>query len=224
MDSPLKFGHFDQTSFFTQISAFWSTWHFALKFQHFDQFQPYCTQTSNFLIDSPLFTHNTSFWTFWWLALKFQHFYWFSPLSSNFNILINSLFFNQIPIIWSISTFTIEYQHLIDPLFRSNFNILIDLTFGTQISTFWSISTLLHSNVNFLIDSPLFTQNTTFWTIWWLPLKFPHFDWFPTLSSNFNVLLIPPFHSNLTYWTIFPFHSNFSILMDLTFCTQIITF
>ena len=37
------------------------------------------------------------------------------------------LFFNQIPIIWSISTFAIEYQ------------ILIDLPFFAQISTFWSI-------------------------------------------------------------------------------------
>ena len=102
-----------------------------------------------------------------------------------------------------MSTFAIEYQHL------------IDFPFLAQILTFWSVPTLLHSNVNFLIDSPLFTQNTTFWTIWWLVLKFQHFDWFPVLSS---------FHSNWTFWSNFLFHSNFSILIDLTFFTQISAF
>ena len=113
------------------------------------------------------------------------------------------------------------------PLFRSNFNILIDLTFCTQISTFWSIPTLLHSNVNFLIDSPLFTQNTTFWTIWWLALKFQHFDWFPILFSISISWSIPYFSIKFQHFDRFPLgnkisafdqspliRSNFNILID----------
>ena len=231
----LKFQYSDQLLIFQSNSNNLIDFHFCNRISTFDQTPlfrsnfnifidlTFCTQIStlwsistllhtnvNFLIDSPLFTHNTSFWTIWWLALKFQHFDRFLTLSSNFNIRINSLFFNQIPIICNrISTFDQS------PLFRSNLNILINLTFCTQISTFWCISTLLHSNINFLIDSPLFTQNTIFWTIWWLALKFQHFDWFPILSSISIFWSIPYFAIKFQHFDRFTLWlKNISILID----------
>ena len=188
--------------FFAQISTFWSIWHFALKFQHFDQFPPYCTQMS-------------TFWLIPHFSLKIQHFERFGDEHSNFNILIDSQFCSQFqyPDLFLIfqsnsnilinSHLAIKCQHLINlPFFAqiSTFWLMppcctqisifwLILTFFTQISTFWSIPTLLHLNVNFLTDSPLFTQISTFWSNWRLALKFQHFDWFPILSSNFNILI-----------------------------------
>ena len=78
----------------------------------------------------------------------------------------------------------------------------------------------------FLIDSPLFTQNTTFWTIWWLALKFQHFDWFPILFSISISWSIPYFSIKFQHFDRFQlgnkmstfdqsplFRSNFNILI-----------
>ena len=134
-------------------------------------------------------------------------------------LMINSLFFNQIPIIWSISTFAIEYQHLINlHLFCSNFNILIDLTFCTQISTFWSIPTLLHSSVNFLIDSPLFTQNTTFWKDLVISTQIWSFWLIPNFVLNFNILINSLFFNQIpTFWLIHTLAIKYQHLIDIKF-------
>ena len=149
----------------TQISAFWLSPNFVFKFQCF--------------YGIPL---SLKFWTFWSifpLSLKFQHFDQLNILHSNFNILIDILkvvlkfqysdqflFFNQIPIIWSISTFAIEYQ------------ILIDLPFFAQISTFWSIWHLALKFQHFDQFPPYCTQMSTFWLIPHFSLKIQHFERF----------------------------------------------
>ena len=223
---------------FTQISTVWSIWTLALKFQHFD-WVPTLSSNFNVFIDSPFHsnldilinlplsfcTQISTFWSILNVVLKFQYSDQFLIFQSNSNNLIDFYFCNR------ISTFDRS------PLFRSNFNILIDLTFCTQISTFWSIPILLHSSVNFLIDSPLFTQNTTFWTIWWLALKFDHFDWFP-IQSNSNILIDSHFGNKIstfdryqifthisTFWSIWHFALKFQHFDQFPpYCNQTSTF
>ena len=172
-------------------------------------------------------------------------------MSSNFNILINSLFFNQIPTFWSIPTFAIKYTHLIDlpfslkfqhfdqfPHFHSNFNILIDLKISIQITAFWLIPNFKSSNFNVFIDSPLslifghfdqsqspFSRISTFWSTWHFALKFQHYDRFPTLSLNFNILINSLFFNQIPiFWLISTFAVKYQHLINLRFFAQISTF
>ena len=54
----LKFGHFDQSLLFTQISTFWSTWHFT---------------NFNILINSQHFPQISIFWSIPYFSIKLQH-------------------------------------------------------------------------------------------------------------------------------------------------------
>ena len=152
----LKFGHFDQSPLFTQISTFWSTWHFALKFQRSDQFLIF-QSNSNILIGfhfcSKISTLDQS-----------------PVFCSNFNSLIDLTFGTQISRFWSIPT--LKYQHFdwliafslkflhfyrLDIL-HSNFNILINSQRCPQISIIWSIP----------------NQTATFWSISNFAVKYQH--------------------------------------------------
>ena len=184
--------------FFTQIATFWSIWHFALKFQLFDQFRLFHL-ICNILIDLDI-------------------------LHSYFNILINSYYFTQSAAFWPIPTFSLKLQQIwhfvlkiqqFDQfhIFHSNGNILINWTFFTQISTFWLIPTssikisnywsIWHFTLKFqksLINSYLFNQISIFWMIPSILLKLQHFDQFPL------------------------FRLSLKILIDLTFCIRVLRF
>ena len=186
---------------------------------------------------SPLFTQISTFWSNWRLALTFQHFDWFPILSSNLNILIDSLVF-KFQQCGSIPSFAIKHKHLLNLFFfaqistfsliiafslkfqhfdrfltlSSNFNILINSLFFNQIPIIWSISTFA-IEYQHLIELPFFSQISTFWSIWHFALKFQHCDQFQ------------PYCTQTSTFDLFPtFHSQYIILNDLVISTQISTF
>ena len=94
--------HFDQFTLQLKNISIWSISPFLLKFQHFDwsrcvelkfqyfdQFSPYCTETS-------------TFWLFFNFSLKYQHFDRFWRLALKFQYFDRFPFCPQISIFWSI--------------------------------------------------------------------------------------------------------------------------
>ena len=155
------------SKFCTQISTFQSIWHFALRFQHFDQFLLF--HSNCIILHRFEFLH--SIYILFDLTLKFAlNFHHFDYLLipnfvlefKHLDSKIDSYFFTQIATFWlnlyhSDMIFSLKFQHFI---------------------SFWiQISTLLSSNFNILIDSYFFTQFASFWSISYFALKLQYFDW-----------------------------------------------